>query len=50
VMRPTFVEVVAEHVERSTILVRVGVAVIEVRSGFDPRLLREVAEVLGGGT
>lgn len=48
-MRPTFVEVVAERAERSTILVRVGVAEIEVHTGFDARLLREVAEALGGG-
>ncbi len=46
---PTFVEVLAER-ERSTILVRVGVAEIEVHAGFDARLLRELAEVLGGGT
>ena len=50
VMRPTFVEVVAERAERSTILVRVGVAEIEVHAGFDARLLRELAEALGGGT
>lgn len=50
VMRPTFVEVVAERAERSTILVRVGVAEIEVHSGFDARLLRELAEALGGGS
>jgi len=48
--RPTFVEVVAERAERSTILVRVGVAEIEVHAGFDARLLREVAEALGGST
>ena len=47
---PTFVEVVAERAGRSTILVRVGVAEIEVHAGFDARLLREVVEVLGGGT
>ena len=46
----TFVEVVAERAERSTILVRVGVAEIEVHAGFDARLLREIAEALGGGT
>jgi transposase-like protein len=50
VMRPTFVEVIAERAERSTILVRVGVAEIEVHAGFDARLLRELAEALGGGT
>ena len=50
VIRPTFVEVVAERAERSAILVRVGVAEIEVHAGFDARLLRELAEALGGGT
>ena len=52
-MRPTFVEVVAERAERAErapILVRVGVAEIEVHAGFDARLLRELAEALGGGT
>ena len=51
-MRPTFVEVVHERAERerTTILVRVGVAEIEVRAGFDVRLLRELADALGGGT
>ena len=48
VMRPTFVEVVPERAERSTIRVRVGLAEIEVHAGFDARLLREVAEALGG--
>lgn len=46
---PTFVEVVAERAEKSKLLVRVGVAEIEVRAGFDAALLREVAEALGGG-
>lgn len=45
---PTFVEVVPERAVRSTIVVRVGVAEIEVQAGFDARLLREVAEALGG--
>lgn len=45
---PTFIELVAERAVRSTIVVRVGVAEIEVRAGFDARLLREVAEALGG--
>ena len=45
--RPTFVEVVAERAERTTILVRVGVAEIEVHAGFDARLLRELADALG---
>ncbi len=44
---PTFVEVVAERTARSAILVRVGAAEIEVRAGFDARLLREVARALG---
>lgn len=48
VVTPTFVEVVAERAALSTILVRVGVAEIEVRAGFDARLLREVVESLGG--
>ncbi|HEX4450804.1 MAG TPA: hypothetical protein VH143_08050 [Kofleriaceae bacterium] len=45
--RPTFVEVVAEREMRSMILVRVGAAEIEVRAGFDARLLREVVEAIG---
>jgi transposase-like protein len=44
---PTFVEVVAERDTHSTIRVRVGVAEIEVRAGFDARLLRAVVEALG---
>jgi len=43
-----FVEVVPERAVRSTIVVRIGVAEIEVRAGFDARLLREVADALGG--
>ena len=38
---PTFVEVVAERAAVSPILVRVGVAEIEVHAGFDAGLLRE---------
>lgn len=49
-LRPTFIEVVAERAERSTIVVRVGGAEIEVHAGFDAQLLREVAEALGAGT
>jgi transposase-like protein len=45
---PTFVEVVAERSTRSTIRVRIGAAEIEVRAGFDARLLREVVDALGG--
>lgn len=48
-LTPAFIEVVPERAARSTIVVRVGVAEIEVRTGFDARLLREVAEALGGG-
>ena len=47
--RPTFVELVAERAVRSTIVVRAGVAEIEVHAGFDARMLREVVEALGGG-
>lgn len=46
--RPMFVELVAKREVSSTILVRVGVAEIEVQAGFDAQLLREVAEALGG--
>jgi transposase-like protein len=46
--RPMFVEVVAERAERSTIRVRIGVAELEVDTGFDAQLLRELADVLGG--
>jgi hypothetical protein len=45
---PTFVEVVAERSTPSAIQVRVGAAEIEVRAGFDARLLREVVDALGG--
>jgi hypothetical protein len=45
---PTFVEVVAERSMQSVIRVRVGAAEIEVRAGFDARLLRQVADALGG--
>ena len=45
---PTFVEIVPERAARPAIVVRVGVAEIEVRTGFDARLLREVAEALEG--
>lgn len=46
---PTFVEVVAARTPAPPIVVRVGAAEIEVRPGFDARLLREVAEALGAG-
>jgi len=45
---PTFVEVVAERSTPSAITVRIGAAEIEVRAGFDARLLREVVDALGG--
>jgi transposase-like protein len=45
---PTFVEVLAERATRSGMLIRIGSAEIEVREGFDARLLREVVEALGG--
>jgi transposase-like protein len=41
---PTFVELVAERSARSTIQIHVRAAEIEVRAGFDARLLREVVE------
>lgn len=44
----TFVEVVTERAVAPTVLVRVGAAVVEVRWGFDARLLREVVDALGG--
>jgi transposase-like protein len=45
---PTLVEVVPEHATSSVIHVRIGAAEIEVRAGFDARLLREVVDALGG--
>jgi hypothetical protein len=45
---PTFVEVVPERAPSSVIHVRIGAAEIEVRAGFDARLLREVIDALGG--
>ena len=47
VMRPTFVEVVSERAERSTILVRVGVAELEVVRRIHARPL--VGRSVGGG-
>jgi hypothetical protein len=46
---PAFVEVVAERTTRSAMRIRIGVAEIEVRAGFDAQLLREVVDALGGG-
>ncbi|MDQ3341931.1 MAG: hypothetical protein M4D80_42840 [Myxococcota bacterium] len=45
--KPRFVEAVVDRVEPPAIRVRVGVAQLEVRAGFDARLLREVAAALG---
>jgi transposase-like protein len=45
--KPRFVEAVVDRVEPPMIRVRVGVAQLEVRAGFDARLLREVAAALG---
>lgn len=45
--KPRFVEAVVDRVDPPTIRVRVGVAELEVRAGFDARLLREVAAALG---
>ncbi len=42
-----FVEAIVNVIEPATIRVRVGVAELEVRAGFDARLLREVAAALG---
>ncbi len=46
--QPTFVELVTRAAPRAAMVVRVGSAEIEVHAGFDARLLREVAEALGG--
>jgi hypothetical protein len=46
--KPRFVEAVVERTESCAIRVCVGVAEIEVRTGFDATLLREVAAALGG--
>jgi transposase-like protein len=46
--KPRFVEAVVESAAAATIRVRIGVAELEVRAGFDARLLREIASALGG--
>ena len=46
--RQTFVQVVPERATRSSVVVCLGPAHIEVRAGFDPRLLRDVVVALGG--
>ncbi len=47
---PVFIEVVPERAAptSTSLRVRVGGAEVEVQRGFDPRLLREVVEALGG--
>ena len=47
-VRQTFVQVVPERATRSSVVVCLGPAHIEVRAGFDPRLLRDVVVALGG--
>jgi transposase-like protein len=43
-----FMELTAELVTQATLVIRIGVATIEVRAGFDAGLLRQVAAALGG--
>lgn len=47
---PVFIEVLPERAApaATSLRVRVGGAEVEVPRGFDPRLLREVVEALGG--
>lgn len=44
---PRFVEVVGRR-PFSTMQIRIGIAELEVQTGFDARLLREVVAALGG--
>ena len=46
--RQTFVQVMPERATRSSVVVCLGPAHIEVRAGFDPHLLRDVVVALGG--
>jgi transposase-like protein len=46
--RPTFVELVPTRRRDARLVVRVGVAEIDVPEGFDSGLLRSVVEALGG--
>jgi|SRR5579883_2459417 len=45
---PTFIELVTPKVAEACLVVRVGVAEIEVHAGFDPELLRAIVAALGG--
>jgi transposase-like protein len=45
---PRFVELVPATRQETRLVVRVGAAVIEVRSGFDAELLRAIVGALGG--
>jgi transposase-like protein len=45
---PTFLELVTAGTPSRELMVRIGVAEIEVRPGFDPALLRAVVATLGG--
>jgi len=47
-VRQTFVQVRPERATRSSVVVCLGPAHIEVRAGFDPHLLRDVVVALGG--
>jgi hypothetical protein len=45
---PRFVEAVVQRRPSSRMQIRNGVAEVEVQTGFDARLLREVVAALGG--
>lgn len=45
---PTFIELVPRYEADRRVTVKVGLAEIEVRPGFDPVLLRAVVATLGG--
>jgi len=47
--RPMFIELMPASARDARLVVRVGVAEVEVRTGFDAALLREVVEALRGG-
>jgi len=44
-----FIELMPASARDARLMVRVGVAEVEVRTGFDAALLREVVEALRGG-
>jgi transposase-like protein len=46
--KPTFVQLVRSGEASSVLVVRIGGAQIQVRGGFDAKLLRAVVEALGG--